>query len=108
MFINKEKLATIERSIKQIAETQSNIARKVGEALKDIEKLEDAANLERVKVDFGILNCSDYKIPVSDALESLILHLGVCIYKKDVPAQIVVDNLSKVKVNRPGGKKGKK
>ena len=102
MFGRKNEIVDIERLNKKKDDDMTTMQEK-------IKRLEEAANLERVKINFSPFSSGNYEIPVSDALEALMTHLGVSIHKSESVSRLTINKLDTVKIRKPpSSKKSKK
>ena len=112
MFGKKNEIVDIERLNKKQDDdrtTMHEISMAVFSMQEKIKRLEEAANLERVKINFSPFSSGNYEIPVSDALEALMTHLGVSIHKSESVSRLTINKLDTVKIRKPpSSKKSKK
>ena len=104
MFGRKNEIVDIERLNKKQDDDMTTMQEK-------IKRLEEAANIERLKFSSfaGLMGADTYQIPVSDALEALMTHLGVSIHKSESVSRLTINKLDTVKIRKPpSSKKSKK
>ena len=114
MFGKKNEIVDIERLNKKQDDdrtTMHEISMAVFSMQEKIKRLEEAANIKRLKFSSfaGLMGADTYQIPVSDALEALMTHLGVSIHKSESVSRLTINKLNTVKIRKPpNSKKSKK